>query len=93
MKLSLAGGSLLLFGLSVVVWVMLTLFEPTLVGISLTAERVFTFLLLVFSGGMGTMLGATSLVRKDGCTWLAATGLALNILFAAFHLMVILFAG
>ncbi len=93
MKLSSATGSLLLFGLSVVLWMMLTLFESALVGMSLTAERLVTFLLLVLPAGIGTVLGVASLVRRDTHTWLAITAVLLNGLFALFHLVLLMFAG
>jgi len=93
MKLGLISKSLLLFGLSVFLWVVLTLFESALVGMSLTTERVVTFLCLVLPAGLGSVLGWTSLVRKDGRAWLAVAGIMLNTLFAIFHLVVILFAG
>ena len=93
MKLSLAGRSLLLFGLSVVLLVALTLFESALVGMSLGAERLITLLLLVLPATMGSVLGVMSLVRREGRAWLAVTGVVLNALFALFHLMIVLFAG
>jgi hypothetical protein len=93
MKLTLTAGSLLLFVLSLVLWVTLTLFESALVGISLTAERVVTFLCLVLPAGLGAALGVMSLVRRVGHTWLAVTGVVLNSLFALFHLMILAFAG
>jgi hypothetical protein len=93
MKLGLISKSLFLFGLSVFLWVVLTLFESALVGMSLTTERVVTFLSLVLPAGLGSVLGWTSLVRKDGRAWLAVVGIMLNTLFAIFHSMVILFAG
>jgi len=93
MKLSLAGGSLFLFGLSVVLWVMLTLFESSLVGMSFQTEKVVTFLLLVVPTGIGAILGVTSLARREERTLMAVTGIVLNTLFAIFHLVVILFSG
>ena len=93
MKLSLAGRSLLLFGLSVVLLVALTLFESALVGMLLGAERLITLLLLVLPAAMGSVLGVMSLVRREGRAWLAVTGVVLNALFALFHLMIVLFAG
>ncbi|RPJ25604.1 MAG: hypothetical protein EHM33_14035 [Chloroflexi bacterium] len=74
MKLGLISKSLLLFGLSVFLWVVLTLFESALVGMSLTTERVVTFLCLVLPAGLGSVLGWTSLVRKDGRAWRAVAG-------------------
>jgi hypothetical protein len=34
-----------------------------------------------------------SLVRREGRAWLAVTLVALNTLFALFHLLIVLFAG
>ena len=93
MKVHLTSGSLLLFALAVVLWIGLTLFESALVGISLMAERVITFLGLVLPAGMGAALGIASLVRGNGNTWLAVTGVVLNSLFALFQLIVLAFAG
>ena len=93
MKLSLAGRSLLLFGLSIALLVALTLFESALVGMPPGAERLVTFLLLVLPAAIGTVLGVMSLVRKEGRAWLAVTGMALNALFALFHIIILLFAG
>jgi len=93
MKLNLASGSLLLFALSVILWVLLTLFESALVGMSLTTERVISFLLLVLPAGSGVVLGIMSLTRRDRSAWPAVAGVLLNGLFAAFHLMILTFAG
>jgi hypothetical protein len=60
---------------------------------STTAERLITFLLLVLPAGAGAMLGVLSLIRRQGPLWLAWAGVALNGLFALFHVMIILFAG
>jgi hypothetical protein len=93
MKLSLAAGSLALFGLAVVLLIILTLFESALVGMSLESERILSLLGLVLPAILGAALGVLSLTRKEGRAGLAITGIALNTLFALFHLMVILFAG
>jgi hypothetical protein len=93
MKPGLAGKSLLLLGLSVVILVALTLFESALAGMSLGTERLVTFLALVLPSGAGSVLGTISLMRREGQTWLAVTGVVLNTLFALFHLMLVLFAG
>jgi hypothetical protein len=93
MKLSFALRSLVLFGLSVVMLIVLTLFESALVGMSPGWERILSFLLLVLPAGMGALLGSLSLIRKEGQAGLAITGLGLNALFALFHLVIILFAG
>ena len=91
--MKLIGGSLILFLLSVVFLSAVTLFESELVRMSTGAERLLTFLLLVLPAGAGSVLGAMSLVRREGRAWLSVTLVALNTLFALFHLMIILYAG
>jgi glycopeptide antibiotics resistance protein len=93
MKLSLAAGSLILFGLAVVLLIMLTLFESALLGMSPEAERSISLLGLVLPAVIGEALGVLSLTRREGRAALAIAGIVLNTLFALFHLMVILFAG
>ena len=93
MKLSLATASLILFGLSVLLLILLTLFESALLGMSPKAERVFSLLGLVMPSAIGAILGLMSLMRKEGRAWLAVAGILLNTLFALIHLIVILFAG
>jgi hypothetical protein len=82
-----------LFGLSIVVWMMLTLFESALVGMPPSVERLITLLGLVLPAGIGGVLGAISLIRRERPPWLAVLSLILNTLFALFQLLVILFAG
>lgn len=93
MKRNLAGGSLLLFGVSVLLLVALTLFESALARMAPDTERIITFLLLVLPAAAGAGLGVLSLARAEGQGWMAVAGIVLNTLFALFHLMIILFAG
>jgi hypothetical protein len=93
MKLSLAAGSLILFGLAVVLLILLTLFESALLGMPPEADRVISLLGLVLPAVIGAALGVMSLARREGRAGLAIIGIVLNTLFALFHLMVILFAG
>lgn len=93
MNLSLGMKSLLLFALSVVFLVLLTLFESLLVGLSTTAERMVSFLLLVLPGSLGAVSGVMGIVRKESKAWIAYLGILLNTAFALFHLFVISFAG
>ena len=93
MKRSLVTGSLLFFGLSVLLQLALTRFESALVGVSPGVERVITLLLLVVPAVIGAVLGAMSIARHEGQTGRAIAGIALNSLFALFHLFLILFAG
>ena len=93
MKPGLALGSLFLFGLSILFFVGLTVFESALVGMAPGTERWVTLFLLILPGVIGAVLGVLSLVRKEGPAGLAITGIVLNTLFALFHLMLVLFAG
>jgi hypothetical protein len=93
MKPSLAASSLILFGLSVLFLIALTAFESALLGLSAGSERILTVLLLVIPAGIGAVLGASSLFRREGHPWQAIAGLTLNTLFALFHLMITMFAG
>ena len=93
MKPGFARNSMLLFGVSVVLLLLMTLLESALTGMSTGAERLVTFLLLVLPAGTGAVLGVLSLVRGEGRQWLAWMGVMLTGLFALFHLMVVLFAG
>lgn len=93
MKLSLGAQSLLLFVLSVVFLVLLTLFESSLAGMSQTAERMISALLLVLPGLIGAVLGILSLVRREPRRWVALIGVILNVVFVLFQTAVLLFAG
>lgn len=93
MKRNFLYGSFILLSLSLVLWLAMTLFESSLVGMTLATERLLTFLLLVLPAGIGTVLGIVSLVRKEGRTGLAITSIMLNVLFALFFLAIVLFAG
>ena len=93
MKRSLAIVSLIIFGLSVLFLLVWTMSESAFVGMSAVAERVVTFALLVLPAATGAVLGVMSLIRKEGLKGLAITGILLNTLFAAFHLLLVLFAG
>ena len=93
MKRNLLNGSLILFGLSVLLWLAMTVFESSLAGTSFALQRFLTFLLLVLPTGVGVILGILSLARKEGRAGMAVTSIVLNALFALFFLMIILFAG
>ena len=93
MKRNFAFGSLLLFGLSILFLLALTVFESALAGVGLGAERMISFLFLVLPAMIGVVLGVMSLVRREGQTGLAITAIILNTIFALFHLLIILFAG
>ena len=92
-KRSLATVSLIVFGLSVLFLVVWTMSESAFLGLSAVAERVVTFALLVLPAAIGAVLGVMGLMRKEGHKGLAITGILLNTLFAAFHLLLVLFAG
>ena len=93
MKPSLAVTSFLLFGLAMIMWLALTIFEPALAGTPLNTQRVIVFFLLVLPAGIGAILGMTSLRHKENRVWMAIASTVLNTLFALFHIMIILFAG
>ena len=93
MNLSLAAKSIALFVFSVLSLILLTLFESSLSGISLPAERAISALFLVLPGVVGTVLGILSILRKEAQRWMAILGMLLNALFALFHIFVISFAG
>ena len=93
MKLSLGMQSTFLFILSLVFLFLLTLFEASLSGMSLTAERIISALLLVLPGVIGIVLGMMSILRKEPGVWVAVLGLILNGLFVLFQTAVLLFAG
>jgi len=93
MKLNLGTKSLLLFLLSVLFLVLLTLFESSLTGLSLTAERIISLLLLVVPAMIGVLFGVLSIIRKESRLWMGILGIVLNTLFALFHLVVLSFAG
>jgi len=93
MKMSLGAKSLALFVLSLLFLVLLTLFESLLSGLSLTAERVISALLLVLPGLFGIVLGVLSMLRKEPRVWVAILGVILNALFVLFQTAVLFFAG
>ena len=93
MRKSLAGISLLLFIIAMILWVLLTVFESALVGMSAGSERLIILLLLILPAGIGAILGIMSLVREEGRTGLAVIGIVLNGVFALFQTAVLLFAG
>jgi hypothetical protein len=93
MKLSLGVISLSLFLASVLFLVLLTLFESSLTGLSLAAERTISLLLLVLPALLGIVLGIGSIVRKESRRWMGILGIVLNALFALFHIFLLSFAG
>lgn len=93
MKLSLGVTSLALFLLSVLFVILLTLFESSLVGLSLTEERIISLLLLVLPAVSGMICGFLSIVRREARVWIGVLGTLLNALFALFHIFVLSFAG
>jgi hypothetical protein len=93
MKLRLSVRSLLMFTVSIILLVVLTLAERAMAGMSLGTQRLISLVALVAAPGFGAVLATLSLIRKEGWTWLAVTGLVLNSLFALFHLLIVVFAG
>ena len=93
MKLSLGAKSIALFGLSVLFLLFLTVFESSLAGLSLTAERAISALLLVLPAVIGAVFGIRSITRKESRAWVAILGVVLNVLFALFFIFLLSFAG
>jgi hypothetical protein len=84
---------MLFFILSVLFLLLLTLFEASLAGLSVTTEWALTLLLLVAPAVLGIAFGILSLLRKETKPWLAILGLLLNGLFGLFHIALLAFAG
>jgi hypothetical protein len=93
MKSSLGMRSIIFFLLSVLFLILLTVFETSLAGLSLTAERIISLLLLVAPAVIGAVFGVLSIVRKESRPWIGILGTLLNGLFALFHLFLLSFAG
>ena len=93
MKLSLGAKSIALFVLSVLFLVLLTVFEASLSGLSLTLERVISVLLLILPGIIGAVFGILGILRKEPKLWMAILGVLLNTLFALFFIFLLSFAG
>ena len=90
---NLGAKSLSLFAVSVLFLFLLTLFESLLAGLSITAERIISFLVLVLPAVIGVWLGVMGLQTREDRAWMSVLGIVLNALFALFHLFVISFAG
>ena len=93
MNISLGAKSLALFAVSVLFLILITLFEASLSGMSMTAEKLLSALLLVVPAVIGIVLGVLSINRKEQNRWMAILGILLNTLFALFQIFVISFAG
>lgn len=93
MKMNFGAKSLALFLVSVLFLVLLTLFESSLQGLSITVERIISMLLLVVPALIGVVLGILGIRRREDGFWTSALGFLLNALFALFHIFVISFAG
>jgi hypothetical protein len=92
-KLSLAAKSITLFGLSFLFLLLLTLFESSLSGLSLTTEKAISALLLILPGVIGVVFGVLSILHKESKPWMAILGVLLNALFALFFIFLLSFAG
>jgi len=91
--MSLGTKSLALFAVSVLFLILITLFESSLSGMSLTAEKILSTLLLVLPAIIGIVFGVLSINRKEAGRRMAILGILLNALFALFQIFVISFAG
>ena len=93
MNMGLGAKSLALFALCVLFLILITLFEASLSGMSLTAEKLLSALLLVVPAVIGIVLGVLAINRKKPNRWMAILGILLNTFFALFQIFVIAFAG
>jgi uncharacterized membrane protein len=93
MAVGLGMKSILLFVLSCIFLLVLTLFESLLSGLSLTTERIITALLLILPGLAGIIFGAMSVKRKESPRAVAILGIVLNGAFVLFHVFLLSFAG
>jgi drug/metabolite transporter (DMT)-like permease len=93
MKLNLGAKSIALFMLSILFFVLLTVFESSLSGLSLTAERAISALLLVLPAVIGVVFGIRSITSKEPKPWVAILGVLLNALFALFFIFLLSFTG
>ena len=92
-KLSHGAISLILFVLSVIFLILLTLFESSLANLPLNVEKIISGLLLVLPGIIGILFGVSSLMHKEDRRWLAIISILLNSFFALFHIFLLAFAG
>ena len=93
MKLTFGAKSLIVFGISILFLILITVFESLLSGFSNTAERILSLVLLVAPDIIGVVIGVLGVLRKEPRLWMAYLGILLNGLFALFQLLVISFAG
>ena len=93
MNMGLGAKSLALFAVSVLFLILITLFEASLSGMSLTAEKLLSALILVVPAVIGMVLGVLAIKRKEPNRWMAILGILLNTLLALFQIFVISFAG
>ena len=93
MKPKLASISILLFLISLVMLLSVSLFEIYLSGLTIRVERLVSALVLLLPACAGVVFGGLSLRRREPKPWVAITGMALNGAFAAFNLLVLAFAG
>jgi hypothetical protein len=91
--MNLGAKSLALFAISVFLLILLTLFESLLLNVSITGERILSFLLLVLPALIGVVLGVLGIRGREDKSWMSVLGIVLNALFVIFHLVVLSFAG
>jgi len=93
MRLSLGAKSLVLFVISLLLLVLLTLFESSLTDLSPAVERIISVLFFVLPGVIGVVFAVISILRNETRRWMAYLGILLNALFALFHIFVLSFSG
>ena len=93
MRLSLGAKSLVLFVISLLSLMLLTLFESSLTDLSPAVERIISVLFFVLPGVIGVVFAVISILRNETRRWMAYLGILLNALFALFHIFVLSFSG
>ena len=93
MRLSLGAKSLVLFVISLLSLMLLTLFESSLTDLSPAVERIISVLFFVLPGVIGIVFAVMSILRNETKRWMAYLGILLNALFALFHIFVLSFSG
>ena len=93
MNMSHGVKSLALFVIAVLFLFLLTLFESSLLNLSIMAERILSLLLLVVPALIGILFGVMGVRAKEDRLWTSVLGILLNALFALFHFLLLSFAG
>lgn len=93
MKLTFGVKSTLLFLTTVLILVLLSMFETYFIRAPIMMERIMSIVLLVLPGVIGIVYGVMGIVRKEPKMWIAVLGVLLNGLSVMFYIFLLSFAG